>query len=351
MTGANGERGARLRIGVDVGGTKIEAIALDAGGEVRARRRVPSPAQDYAQVVTAVRDLVLAVEAEIGARASVGVGTPGALSPATGLIKNANSTRLNGRAFDVDLGHALEREVRMANDANCFALSEASDGAGAGRRIVFGAILGTGVGGGIVYDGRVWVGANAIAGEWGHNEHADARRSGARRHALLLRPTPLHRDVPLRPRPRRPTTRAPTRRRRPLRRGVDRRARRARRPGGAGDAGALRRPPRERARGRIDILDPDIIVLGGGLSNVDALYPRGQRAPAGAGLLRSPETRVARTCTAIPPACAAPRGSGRPERSSRPRRLQAPAPPGRRRTGVASARRSAVDQVLVELRR
>jgi fructokinase len=158
-----------IRIGVDVGGTKIEAIALAADGSVLARRRVATPAGDYALTIEAVRALVTSLEAELGATARVGVGTPGAVS-ANGLIKNANSTHLNGRPFGGDLARALGREVRLENDANCFALSEASDGAGAGARLVFGVILGTGVGGGIVHDGRIWIGANAIAGEWGHNE-------------------------------------------------------------------------------------------------------------------------------------------------------------------------------------
>jgi fructokinase len=167
-----------MRIGVDLGGTKIEAIALDESGRELARRRIASPSQGYAQTVDAVRGLVEAIEGELGARARVGVGTPGAVSALTGLIKNANSTQLNGRPFGADLARALGREVRVENDANCFALSEASDGAGAGQRLVFGVILGTGVGGGVVHDGRVWVGANAIAGEWGHNEMPSRREPG-----------------------------------------------------------------------------------------------------------------------------------------------------------------------------
>src|SRR5436190_18194959 len=160
-----------MRIGVDVGGTKIEAIALDREGRELARRRVATPARDYAKTIDAVRALVVGLERELGAgRASVGVGMPGAISSLTGLVKNANSTQINGRPLVEDLARALGREIRVANDANCFALSEASDGAGAGRRLVFGVILGTGVGGGIVEDGRLWVGPNAIAGEWGHNE-------------------------------------------------------------------------------------------------------------------------------------------------------------------------------------
>ena len=168
-----------MRIGVDVGGTKIEAIALDREGRELARRRVATPARDYAKTIDAVRALVVGLERELGAgRARVGVGMPGAISSLTGLVKNANSTPLNGRPLVEDLARALGREIRVANDANCFALSEASDGAGAGRRLVFGVILGTGVGGGIVEDGRVWVGPNAIAGEWGHNEMPSRTEAG-----------------------------------------------------------------------------------------------------------------------------------------------------------------------------
>ena len=168
-----------MRIGVDVGGTKIEAIALDPEGRELARRRVATPARDYAKTIDAVRALVVGLERELGAgRARVGVGMPGAISSLTGLVKNANSTPLNGRPLVEDLARALGREIRVANDANCFALSEASDGGGAGRRLVFGVILGTGVGGGIVEDGRLWVGPNAIAGEWGHNEMPSRTEAG-----------------------------------------------------------------------------------------------------------------------------------------------------------------------------
>ncbi len=158
-----------MRLGVDLGGTKIEIAALDVAGNERLRRRVLSPRGDYGATVRAVRDLVVAAEAELGATASVGIGTPGAISPATGLVKNANSTWLNGRPLHRDLAAALGREIRIANDADCFALSEAVDGAGAGARSVFGVILGTGVGGGIVRDGALLSGPNAITGEWGHN--------------------------------------------------------------------------------------------------------------------------------------------------------------------------------------
>src|SRR6187397_2409349 len=158
-----------LRIGADLGGSKIEAAALDESGAIAVRRRVATPAGNYGETVGAVRELVFGIEAGLGATAKVGVGTPGARPLADGRIKNANSTCLNGMALKEDLERALDREIRMANDANCFALSEAIDGAGRGARSVFGVILGTGVGGGIVIDGRVVTGANAIAGEWGHN--------------------------------------------------------------------------------------------------------------------------------------------------------------------------------------
>ncbi len=259
-----------MRIGVDIGGTKVEAIALDGEGRELARRRVPSPARDYDAMVEAVRRLVAGLEDDLGERGDVGVGTPGAASRATGLIKNANSTVLNGRPFPRDLAAALGREVRVENDANCFALSEATDGAGAGHGLVFGVILGTGVGGGIVHDGRVWVGANSIAGEWGHNE------------------------MPSRTEPDLPETLCYCGRRRCIETylsgpglaadharhgaadGHDARAIAA--LARAGDASAQATMARycvrlARALGSvINVLDPDVIVLGGGVSNIDELY-------------------------------------------------------------------------------
>ena len=157
-----------MRIGVDLGGTKIEAIAIGPGSCELYRRRTVTPAEDYAGTVRTVAELVISIEAALGESATVGVGIPGAISPASGLVKNANSTWLNGRRLDSDLRQALNRPVRIANDANCMAISEATDGAGAGARCVFGVIIGTGCGGGIVVDGRVLVGPNAVAGEWGH---------------------------------------------------------------------------------------------------------------------------------------------------------------------------------------
>src|SRR6267143_7129490 len=160
---------SNLRIGVDIGGTKIEALALDPAGREILRKRVPSPRGDYDATISAVKGLVEEIDSSSGVKGSVGIGIPGALSRVTGLVKNANSTWLIGRPLKQDLERALGREVRIENDANCFALSEAIDGAGKGARSVFGVILGTGVGGGIVVDGEVLLGRNAIAGEWGHN--------------------------------------------------------------------------------------------------------------------------------------------------------------------------------------
>lgn len=158
-----------FRIGVDLGGSKIEVAALDASGRIVERRRVATPAGDYAATLQAVVDLVATVEGATGAPGSIGIATPGTISPQTGLLRNSNSVCLNGQPFKQDIECLLKREVRIENDANCFALSEAVDGAGRGAGVVFGVILGTGVGGGIVIDGRVRQGANGIAGEWGHN--------------------------------------------------------------------------------------------------------------------------------------------------------------------------------------
>lgn len=158
-----------MRIGIDLGGTKIEGILLDECGGERARLRIPTPRGDYGATLAAVAGVVARLDANGGSGASVGVGIPGAISPATGLVKNANATWLIGRPLDRDLAAAIGREVRVANDANCFAVSEAVDGAGAGAGVVFGVIIGTGVGGGIAIGGQALNGTNAIAGEWGHN--------------------------------------------------------------------------------------------------------------------------------------------------------------------------------------
>ncbi|MBK1680268.1 ROK family protein [Rhodocyclus tenuis] len=157
-----------LRIGIDLGGSKIEVAALDATGELLLRRRVPTPTGDYAATLSAIGALVQGAEAELGARATVGIGTPGS-EGGDGLLRNSNSTCLNGKPLRADLETLLGRPLRLANDANCFALAEEQGGAACGAALVFGVILGTGVGGGIVVDGRVVAGANRIAGEWGHN--------------------------------------------------------------------------------------------------------------------------------------------------------------------------------------
>jgi fructokinase len=159
----------RLRIGIDLGGTKIEGAALDGSGSVLLRRRIATPRGSYPATLEAIAALVGEIEEAFGETASVGIGMPGAISPITGVVKNANSTWLIGRPLQQDLETRLGRPLRLANDANCFALSEATDGAAAAMKTVFGVILGTGVGGGIVASGQLLVGANAIAGEWGHN--------------------------------------------------------------------------------------------------------------------------------------------------------------------------------------
>jgi fructokinase len=253
-----------VRIGVDLGGTKIEVAALSHTGREVLRRRVATPQGDYPATVAAVVSLVEEAERELSTRASVGIGIPGALSTKTGLVKNANSTCLIGRPLKDDLERALAREVRIANDANCFALSEALDGAAAGARIVFGVILGTGVGGGIVVDRQVLAGANAIAGEWGHNPLpalTDADRPPPRCYCgrdgcieTYLSGPALERDHGA---------------------GLD--AAQIAQRAEAGDAAcgaALARYEERLARalaGVINILDPDVIVLGGGLSNIARL--------------------------------------------------------------------------------
>jgi fructokinase len=258
-----------MRIGVDLGGTKIEAIALDSAGSELARRRVPSPARDYDAIVGAIAGLVAELEGALGAAATVGVGIPGVTSPATGLVKNANTTVLIGKPFDRDLGARLGRSVRLANDANCFAMSEAADGAAAGAAVVFGVILGTGVGAGLVIDGRIIGGANAIAGEWGHNPlpwPADDERPGARCYCgkqgcieTFLSGPGLARDFA------QATGRA-----------LDAPAIVAAAAAGDGAAdAALERYADRLARALatvINIVDPDVIVLGGGLSNLAQLY-------------------------------------------------------------------------------
>ena len=158
-----------MHIGIDLGGTKIEALLLDTTGQALWRKRVTTPQGQYQATLESLQALVLEAEQVAGQACSVGIGTPGAISPTTGLMKNSNSTVLNGKPFKVDLEQLLQRPLTMANDANCFALSEATDGAAAGASVVFGVIVGTGTGAGVVVNGKVLLGANAIAGEWGHN--------------------------------------------------------------------------------------------------------------------------------------------------------------------------------------
>ena len=256
-----------MRIGVDLGGTKIEAIALADDGRLLARQRVPTP-RDYDETVAAIATLVTAVESAVGSRGTVGLGIPGTIVPTTGLVKNANSTGLIGRPLGRDLERALERPIRIMNDANCFALSEATDGAAAGADAVFGVILGTGVGGGIVVRGECLIGANLIAGEWGHNPlpwpapdelpgpscycgrtgcieawlsgpgfaRDHERETGVRMDAATIASLASGGDVAAR---------------RSLERYVERLGR------------AL--------SSVINVVDPDVVVLGGGMSNVDGL--------------------------------------------------------------------------------
>lgn len=280
-----------MRIGIDLGGTKIEGLALGDDGRELDRRRVAAPRGDYDHTVRAIVDLVDAIERAAGARldvapqvrhrarldeapqarSRVGVGIPGVTSPATGLIKNANSTWLNGRPLAADLSRALGREVRLANDANCFALSEATDGAAAGAAVVFGVIIGTGTGGGVVVNGRIITGANAIGGEWGHNPlpaPEDDERPGPPCYCgragcieTFLSGPALARDYAARG-------------------GADLAAIEVAARAIEGDAIArscLDRYERRFARAIasvINVLDPDVIVVGGGLSNITSLYDR-----------------------------------------------------------------------------
>lgn len=257
-----------MRIGIDLGGTKIEGIVLDDDGRERLRLRVASPRDSYERTLDAIIALVRDLEARVAATGTVGIGIPGTISPATGLVKNSNSTWMNGRPLGDDLPRCLGRPVRFANDANCFALSEATDGAGAGARVVFGVILGTGTGGGIVANRQVLEGPNAIAGEWGHNPMPAPRpeewpgpacycgRTGCIE--LFLSGPGLARDY-------------------------------AAEGGGTASAVEIARraaagdPVAERCLGRyedrlarglagvVNVLDPDVVVLGGGMSNLERL--------------------------------------------------------------------------------
>lgn len=260
-----------MRIGIDVGGTKIEGIALNGTGETLMRTRVAAPRGDYTATIEAVASLVESIEQKTRVTGTVGVGIPGALSLATGLVKNANSTWLNGKPLAHDLEQRLARPLRFANDANCFTLSEATDGAAAGARVVFGVIAGTGTGGGIVVDRQVIAGANAIAGEWGHNPLPWPREGEwpgptcyCGRHGCIetfLSGPGLARDYGT------PSERVTAVTAEQI------------------VAAALTGEPRatraiERYEDRfarslasvINVLDPDVIVLGGGLSNIERWY-------------------------------------------------------------------------------
>ncbi|MGE3148027.1 MAG: ROK family protein [Pseudorhodoplanes sp.] len=258
-----------MRIGIDLGGTKIEAIALADDGAVRLRRRVPTPAGDYRATLLAIRDLVEAVETELLRSATVGVATPGAISRHTGLMKNANSTVLNGKPLDRDLTEVLRREIRLENDANCFALSEATDGAAARADVVFGVILGTGVGGGLVVGKRLLPGANRIAGEWGHNPlpwPRDDERPGPICYCgksgcveTFLSGPGFARDYRAEGGDASEAA------------AIAERARTGDRCAAASLAKYKDRLARSLAT-IVNVIDPDAIVLGGGLSNVAALY-------------------------------------------------------------------------------
>jgi fructokinase len=258
-----------VRIGVDLGGTKIEALALDSNGTTLLRHRVPTPAGDYSAIVNAVADLVALTEKDLGRMGTVGVACPGAISTKTGLLKNSNTPALNGKPLDRDLATKLGRPIRLENDANCFAFSEAIDGSAAGARVVFGVILGTGVGGGIVVDRQLLRGHNKIAGEWGHNplpwpRHDESPgvpcycgKSGCIE--TFLSGTGISRDYRMRT-------------------GKSLMAEEIVQAAETGNIAAQEcldvfqdRLARSLAA-VIDILDPDVIVLGGGLSNIMQLY-------------------------------------------------------------------------------
>jgi len=281
-----------MRIGIDLGGTKIEIIALSEDGDPLLRRRVPTPRPGYDDTVRTIATLVNDAERDLAAAGTVGLAIPGTISPVTGLVKNANSTQLNGHPLDVDVGRALGRQVRVANDANCFALSEASDGAGAGANVVFGIIAGTGVGGGLCVQGEVITGAHAIAGEWGHNplpapsieEIEDAphcycgrrgcieswvsgpalsqdflRRSGRRLDATEIAELAVSQDAK------------------------------------ASEAMEVFYDRFARAIAMVvNILDPDVVVMGGGLSNIEGLYRELPRRVESYAFTPQGETRIVR---------------------------------------------------------
>jgi len=258
-----------IRIGIDLGGTKIEGIALSEGGDELFRQRVATPQGDYRATLQSIVDLISQIESSSGEQGSIGIGTPGSLSPASGLLRNSNSVCMNGKPVLADLQDMLHREIRMANDANCFALSEATDGAAKDAAVVFGVIVGTGTGAGVVIDKNVLLGANAIAGEWGHNPlpwPGDSELPGASCYCGklgcietwlsgpgLVRDHEIHNNESLDPET------------------LDSKAR-------FGDEDAIetfQRYENRMARSLahvINILDPDVIVLGGGMGNIKRLY-------------------------------------------------------------------------------
>ena len=258
-----------MRIGIDLGGTKIEALALAENGAELARYRVDTPRDDYAGTIDAIRGLVDRLESETGQRATVGLGIPGSVSRRTGLIKNANSIWLNGQPFQRHLSQALAREVRIANDANCLAVSEATDGAAAGQPVVFAVILGTGCGGGVAFHGQVHDGPNGVAGEWGHNplpwprpEETPGAACYCGKHGCMetwVSGTGIAREFLA----------------------ATGHARTARQIVAGAEAGeveslaALDRLADRLARGLagvVQVLDPDVIVFGGGVSRVGQIY-------------------------------------------------------------------------------
>ncbi|MCG9745918.1 fructokinase [Shewanella sp. Isolate8] len=259
-----------MRMGVDLGGTKIELVALSEAGKELFRKRIPTP-REYNATLDAIESLVNEAETSLGQTGSVGVGIPGVISPFSGLVKNANSTWINGHPLDLDLGARLEREVRVANDANCFAVSEATDGAAAGKGVVFGVIIGTGCGGGIAINGKVHGGGNGIGGEWGHNplpwmtpdEFNSTECFCGNKDCIetFISGTGFVRDYKA------AGGDAPS--------GIE--IARRMEEGEALATAAFERFIDRLARSlahMINMLDPDIIVLGGGVSNIDAIYPR-----------------------------------------------------------------------------
>ncbi len=259
-----------MRLGIDLGGTKIEIIALDDTGTELLRRRVPTPRSDYAATLQAIASLVHEAEAELGQRGSLGIGTPGAISRATGRLKNSNSVHLNGQPILQDLEALLHRPIKISNDANCFALSEATDGAAAGAAVVFGVIIGTGVGAGIVVNGHTLSGPNGIAGEWGHNplpwpemQELPGPECYCGKHGcietFLSGPgmMKLHlQEEGISLSPEEIVAQA--------------------KKGDAACERSLQIYENRLARSLahvINILDPDVIVLGGGMSNIERLYP------------------------------------------------------------------------------